>query len=63
MTDAELRGRLLTHFYGLRHSNGRYVPVDDLIISGTERVSPGAIEGVCRQLVKQHRLRAYPRVF
>ena len=45
MTDAELRGRLLTHFYGLRHSNGGHVPVDDLIISGTEPVSPEAIGG------------------
>jgi Hypothetical protein (DUF2513) len=52
MTDAELRGRLLTHFYGLRHSNGGYVPVDDLIISGTEPISPEAIEGVCRQLAE-----------
>ena len=52
MTDAELRGRLLAHFYGLRHSNGGYVPVDDLIISGTEPVSPEAIEGVCRQLAE-----------
>ncbi len=52
MTDAELRGRLLTHFYGLRHSNGGYVPVDDRIISGTEPVSPEAIGGVCRQLAE-----------
>jgi hypothetical protein len=50
MTDAELRGRLLTHFYGLRHSNGGYVPVDDLIIGGTERVSGDAIRRVCGQL-------------
>jgi predicted nucleotide-binding protein len=50
MTDAELRGRLLTHFYGLRLSNNGYVPVDELIIAGTERVSGDAIRGVCGQL-------------
>jgi hypothetical protein len=52
MTDAELRGRLLTHFYGLRYSNGGYVPVDDLIIAGTEPVPCEAVEVVCRQLAE-----------
>jgi hypothetical protein len=50
MTDAELRYRLLSHFYRLRHSNGGFVPVDDMIISGTESVTREAIGGVCRQL-------------
>ena len=48
MTDAELRGRLLEHFYRLRHNNGGWVPVDDMIFS--EPVSREAIAGVCRQL-------------
>ena len=50
MTDAEIRGRLLTHFYGLRHSNGGWVPVEDIILAGAEPVPSGAVEGVCRQL-------------
>ena len=50
MTDAELRHRLLSHFYRLRDSNGGYVPVDDMIISGTEPVSRESIGRVCRQL-------------
>jgi hypothetical protein len=50
MTDAEIRGRLLTHFYGLRHSNGGWVPVEDIILAGAEPVPSGALEGVCRQL-------------
>lgn len=50
MTDAELRGRLLSHFYNLRHNSGGYVPVSDMILSGTERVTLEAIGGVCRQL-------------
>jgi hypothetical protein len=52
MSDAELRGRLLTHFYGLRYSNGGHVLVDDLIIAGTEPVPCEAIEVVCRQLAE-----------
>ena len=50
MTDAELRGRLLTHLYERRYSNGGFVPVDDLIIAGTEPVPAEAIEAICRQL-------------
>ncbi len=50
MTDAELRGRLLSYFYGLRNSNAGWVPVSDVILSGLERVSDEAIAGVCRQL-------------
>ena len=50
MTDAELRRRLLSHFYRLRDSSGGYVPVDDMIISGTEPISRDALGRVCRQL-------------
>jgi hypothetical protein len=50
MTDAELRGKLLEHFYNLRHSNGGWVPANDMIFSGGEPVRWGAIAGVCGQL-------------
>jgi len=50
MTDAELRGRLLFHFYNLRYSNGGLVPVTEEILSGGEPVSREAIAGVCREL-------------
>lgn len=50
VTDAELRYKLLSHFYRLRHSNGGFVPVDDMIINGTEPVSLEVIDGVCRHL-------------
>jgi hypothetical protein len=50
MTDAELRADLLSRFYELRHSNGGFVPVTDIFLSGTERVTSDAIGGVCRQL-------------
>ena len=49
MKDDELRGRLLSHFYRLRHSNGGYVPVSGIILS-PEPVSDDAIAGVCLQL-------------
>ena len=52
VTDAELRYILLSHFYRLRHSNGGFVPVDDMIVSGigTNPVALEAIGNVCRQL-------------
>ena len=50
MTDAELRARLLSHFYRLRHSNGGFVPVDDVILGGIEPITRDAIGGVCRHL-------------
>jgi hypothetical protein len=52
MTDGELRYILLSHFYRLRHSNGGFVPVDDMIVSGigTNPVALEAIGNVCRQL-------------
>jgi hypothetical protein len=49
MTDGELRHKLLAHFYRLRHSNGGYVPVDDMIVTGNP-VTLEAIGNVCRQL-------------
>ena len=50
MTVAELRGRLLSHFYNLRYSNGGNVPVTEEILSGGEPISREAIAGVCREL-------------
>jgi len=51
MTDAELRGRLLSTFYDLRHSNRGWVPVSDMNLSGVEApVSREAIGAICRQL-------------
>jgi hypothetical protein len=52
ITDGDLRHKLLAHFYRLRHSNGGYVPVDDMIIpvTGTGSVTLEAIGNVCRQL-------------
>jgi hypothetical protein len=49
MTDNELRGRLLSHFYRLQHNNGGYVPVNSIILS-PEPVSDDVIACVCRQL-------------
>ena len=50
MTDAELRGRLLSHFYNLRHQNGGYVPVSDMTLGGAEGVTLEVVGGVCHQL-------------
>ncbi len=50
MTDAELRGRLLSHFYGLRRSNEGIVPVTEEILNGGEPVSREAIAGLCREM-------------
>jgi hypothetical protein len=47
---AELRGRLLSHFYKLRHNNEGIVPVTEEILSGGEPVSRETIAGVCREL-------------
>ena len=48
MTDAEIRGRLLVHFYGLRHQNGGTIPVNDGMIIGD--TNNNAIFTVCQQL-------------
>ena len=50
MTDRELRGRLLAHFYKLRYNNEGIVPVTEEILSGGEPISREAIAGVCRDL-------------
>jgi hypothetical protein len=50
MTDAEVRGHLLSHFYDLRNMNGGWVSVSQEILSGGEPVSDEAIAGVCRRL-------------
>ncbi len=50
MIDAELRGRLLSHFYKLRNNNEGIVPVTEEILSGGEPVSREAIAGVCREM-------------
>ena len=39
MTDAEIRGRLLTNFYELRHNNDGWVPTSDINMS-PDAVSP-----------------------
>jgi hypothetical protein len=50
MTDAEIRYRLLTIFYELRHNNDGRVPTSDMNLSGSEPVSRQAIGNVCQQL-------------
>ena len=45
MTDAEIRGRLLSHFYNLRNNNDGIVPVTEEILSGGEPVSRGPSPG------------------
>ena len=49
MTDAEIRGRLLTQFHALRHSNGGWVPISDINLA-PEAVELRVIGGVCQQL-------------
>jgi hypothetical protein len=50
VTDGQMRHALLSHLYRLRHSNGGFVPVDDMIITGIGPVTFEAIGNVCRQL-------------
>jgi hypothetical protein len=52
MKDREIRGRLLARFHDRRDSNGGFVPVDEMIIAGTEPVSREAIGRVCRELME-----------
>ena len=49
MTDAEIRGRLLTHFHSLRHRNGGWVPISDINLA-PDPVEFQVIGGVCQQL-------------
>ncbi len=51
MTDAEIRGRLLKHFYELRNNNDGWVPPSEIILS-PEQVSRQAIANVCQQLAE-----------
>src|ERR1700722_20033630 len=52
MKDKEIRGLLLARFHDRRHSNGGFVPVDEMIVAGTEPVSRDVIRGVCRNLAE-----------
>jgi hypothetical protein len=49
MTDAEIRGRLLTQVHALRHSNGGWVPISDINLAPVP-VELRVIGGVCQQL-------------
>jgi hypothetical protein len=49
MTDAELRGKLLKHFYDLRDRNGGCVPVTEIILA-PDLVSREAIVNACQHL-------------
>lgn len=49
MKDDEIRGRLLEHFHKLRHSNGGWIPVSDIILAPNP-VQLSVIFGVCQQL-------------
>ncbi len=59
MTDAEIRGRLLKHFYGLRNSNDGWVPTSEIILS-PEQVSRQAIANVCQQLAEAGYIQWHP---
>jgi hypothetical protein len=58
MTDGELRHNLLSHFYRLRHSNGGYVPVDDMIVTG----NPVTLESVREHHLELHSFRVMRRM-
>ncbi len=49
MTDADVRGRLLKHFYELRNKNDGWVPTSEIILS-PEQVSRQAIALVCEHM-------------
>jgi hypothetical protein len=51
MIDAEIRGKLLKHVYGLRNNNDGWIHVDEIILS-PDQVSRRAIANVCQQLAK-----------
>jgi hypothetical protein len=59
MTDAEIRGRLLKHFYGLRNSNDGWVPTSEIILS-PEQVSRQVIANVCQQLAEAGYIQWHP---
>jgi hypothetical protein len=51
MKDAELRGKLLKHFYDLRDINGGWVPVTEIIVA-PDLVSREAIANACQHLAE-----------
>jgi hypothetical protein len=59
MTDAEIRGRLLKHFYELRNNNDGWVPTSEIILS-PEPVSRRAIANVCQQLAEAGYIQWHP---
>lgn len=59
MTDAEIRGTLLKHFYELRNNNDGWVPTSDIILS-PEQVSRRAIANVCQQLAEAGYIQWHP---
>lgn len=59
LTDAEVRGRLLKHFYGLRDVNGGWVPTSEIILS-PDPVSRQAIANACQHLAEAGYIRWEP---
>ncbi len=59
MTDAEIRGRLLKHFHGLRDANGGWVPTSEIILSPAP-VSRQAIGNACQHLAEAGYIRWEP---
>ncbi|MGB7101901.1 MAG: hypothetical protein WBD95_24435 [Xanthobacteraceae bacterium] len=59
MTDAEIRGRLLKHFYELRDVNGGWVPTSEIILS-PDQVGRQAIASVCQHLAEAGHIRWEP---
>ena len=50
--DAEVRGRLLSVFYDLRHRNSGWVPTSDMNLAGMEAVDSQVIGTVCQHLAE-----------
>jgi len=59
LTDAEIRGRLLKHFYGLRNNGDGWVHTSEIILS-PERVSRQTVANVCQQLAEVGYIRWEP---
>jgi hypothetical protein len=59
ISDAEIRFRLLTHFYALRHNAGGWVPAGDIILS-PDPVPIHVVGGVCEQLADVELIRWKP---
>jgi hypothetical protein len=57
--DAEIRGRLLKHFYRLRDANGGWCPADEIILS-PHPVSRSAIANACQHLADAGYIRWEP---